>query len=89
MCPRLHTGYGAVMNEREEQLERFGEAVEKKKQDSEEASEQTRREDRGGAGSAVDGDQSSLYESGRTQDVLDPRDKSAGKGKKTADKWNQ
>ena len=77
------------MNEREEQLERFGEAVEKKKQDSKEASEQTRQEPPGDAGAAVTGDQRSLYERGRTQDVFDPRDKNSGKGKKTADKWNQ
>ena len=76
------------MNERDEQLERFGEAVEKKKQDSKEASEQTLQEPPGDAG-AVAGDQRSLHERGRTQDVFDPRDKNSGKGKKTADKWNQ
>jgi hypothetical protein len=30
-----------------------------------------------------------LEEDGRTQDVFSPRDKNAGKGKMTADKWNQ
>jgi hypothetical protein len=30
-----------------------------------------------------------LIEDGRTADVLSPREKSSGKGKKTADKWNQ
>jgi hypothetical protein len=35
------------------------------------------------------GRQRSLIEHGRRQDVLSPREKSSGKGKKTADKWNQ
>jgi hypothetical protein len=34
-------------------------------------------------------EQPSLLEHGRPQDVRDPRKKSTGKGKKTADKWNQ
>jgi hypothetical protein len=34
-------------------------------------------------------EQPSLLEHGRPQDVRDPRKKSSGKGKKTADKWNQ
>jgi hypothetical protein len=69
-----------------EQLERFGEAVERKKEESERASRQ------GGEtphGSKVDGDEPQLTERGRPQDERDPRAKNAGKGKKTADKWNQ
>jgi hypothetical protein len=34
-------------------------------------------------------EQRDLVEPGRPQDVRDPRSKSSGKGKKTADKWNQ
>jgi hypothetical protein len=34
-------------------------------------------------------EQPSLLEHGRPQDVRDPRKKNSGKGKKTADKWNQ
>jgi len=33
--------------------------------------------------------QADLNEPGRPQDTLDPRAKNSGKGKKTADKWNQ
>ncbi len=38
---------------------------------------------------AASEEQQSLVEDGRPQDVRDPRKKSSGKGKKTADKWNQ
>jgi len=34
-------------------------------------------------------EQVELTERGRPQDTRDPRAKSSGKGKKTADKWNQ
>ena len=72
----------------EQQREAFAAAVERKKQESEE-----RSHDPGpapDAGSAVDGDQHSLVSDGRkTQDVFSVRDKNSGKGKKTADKWNQ
>ncbi len=72
----------------EKQLERFGEVVEQKKETSKAASE------RGGAdqhpaGSELPEEQPSLISSGRTQDTRSPRAKNAGKGKKTADKWNQ
>jgi len=33
--------------------------------------------------------QAALVQPGRPPDVFSPRDKSSGKGKKTADKWNQ
>ena len=71
----------------ERQLERFGQAVERKKEESKEASEQT-GERRAGS-SPVSGDQESLEEKGRPQDARDERKKSSGKGKMTADKWNQ
>jgi hypothetical protein len=72
----------------EKQLERFGEAVERKKEQAREASEQTGEQH--AHGSAVDGDQPGpTIDPGREQDVRSPRDKNSGKGKKTADKWNQ
>jgi hypothetical protein len=70
----------------EEQLKRFGEAVEEKKRDSKEASEQDGQAYAGG--SPVEGDQSELAEQG-PQDVFDERKKNSRKGKVTADKWNQ
>jgi len=69
-----------------EQLERFGDAVEQKKKASKEASEQTGQQNP--AESTVGGDQQDLIQQG-PQDVRDERKKNAGKGKKTADKWNQ
>ncbi|HTQ69062.1 MAG TPA: hypothetical protein VMI13_10265 [Solirubrobacteraceae bacterium] len=33
--------------------------------------------------------QAALLQPGRPPDVFSPRDKGSGKGKKTADKWNQ
>ncbi|HEX8054612.1 MAG TPA: hypothetical protein VF517_16620 [Thermoleophilaceae bacterium] len=70
----------------DDQMERFGEAVEQKKQESRERSEQTR--DEPGSPGAVDGDQPDLVEQG-PQDVRDERKKNSGHGKVTADKWNQ
>jgi hypothetical protein len=72
---------------REQQREQFGEAVERKNEEARRKSEQGPDgvEPTGG----VHGDQESLTEHGRTQDVRSPRDKSTGHGKKTADKWNQ
>lgn len=80
---------------RERQRERFGEAVERKKQESERRS---RAQGSGGAEQdapdleptgGVHGDQESLYDRERPQDVIGPREKSSGKKKKTADNWNQ
>ena len=71
----------------EDQLERFGEAVERKKQEAKEASEQPHQENP--AGTDVGGDQPDLTAASRPQDTRDIRDKNSGKGKKTADKWNQ
>ena len=70
----------------DDQLERFGEAVEEKKRAAKEASERTGEQTPGG--SDVGGDQDNLIEQG-PQDVRDPRKKNVGKGKKTADKSNQ
>jgi hypothetical protein len=71
---------------KDDQLEQFGEAVEEKKEAAREASEQTGETPRG---SAVEGDQADLTSAARPQDVRSVRDKNSGKGKKTADKWNQ
>jgi len=71
-----------------QQQERFAAAVERKKADSEARSRATGEQTPGG--SAVDEDiQPSEIETGRPQDVYSVRDKNSGKGKKTADKWNQ
>jgi len=72
----------------EETRARFEAAVERKKDESRARSHQP-----GGntpAPATVDGDQHSLISDDRkTQDVYSVRDKNTGKGKKTADKWNQ
>ena len=74
-----------------DQQQAFEEAVERKKDESEARSRAQRP--MGGpppdAGGVSEAPQSSLIEDGRVQDTLSPRDKNAGKGKKTADKWNQ
>jgi hypothetical protein len=71
----------------DQQLERFGGAVEEKKQRSKEASERSPAPS--GGEQPVSGDQASLVEDGRPQDTRDERKKNSGHGKKTADKWNQ
>ena len=72
--------------------ERFEAAVERKKDEARERSHQhspTGVPPEAEAG-GVEGDQHSLISDGRkTQDVFSVRDKNSGKGKKTADKWNQ
>ena len=73
------------------QQQAFEEAVERKKDESEERSRAQRPMGGrpGDAAGVTEDPQSSLIEDGRVQDTLSPRDKNAGKGKKTADKWNQ
>lgn len=71
----------------EEQLDRFGDAVERKKKESKEASERAGEQPAGG--SPVTGDQHDLISHARPQDTADPRKKNVGHRKKTADKWNQ
>ena len=71
----------------EKQLDRFGQVVEEKKKRSKAASEAAGEAQPGG--SEVSGDQPDLESSARPQDTRSPRAKNAGKGKKTADKWNQ
>ena len=74
------------------QQQAFEEAVERKKDESEARSRAQRPtggpapEDPAGVS---DETQPSVIEDGRTQDTFSVRDKNTGKGKKTADKWNQ
>lgn len=76
------------MTEQEEQLERFGEAVERKKEEAKAKSEEAGQQNP--HGSAVDGDQPGpTIDPAYEQDVGSPRDKNSGHGKKSADKWNQ
>lgn len=78
-----------MTEERDRQLEQFGKAVDEKKQRAKEASEATGPGGDEAAGQDIGGDQQDLYEHGRPQDTRSARAKNAGKGKKTADKWNQ
>ena len=71
----------------DEQLERFGEAVERKKKAAKAASEEAG--DASPTRSPVEGDQSSIDEPGRPQDARSSRAKGSRKGDVTADKWNQ
>jgi hypothetical protein len=81
------------MDQREQELQRFREAVDRKSEQAREAAERTHDSPAGGTAGAVadavQGDEASLTERGRPQDTYDIRAKNAGKGKKTADKWNQ
>ena len=75
----------------EEQLERLRDAVDRKSEEADAAARAVRHSpaDPGPSAQGVGGDQRTLEEPGRTQDVFSARDKNAGHGKKTADKWNQ
>ena len=73
--------------EKAEQLQRFREAVDRKSEAAEAASHV--QSPGGTPPQAIQGSQRPLEEDGRTQDVFSVRDKNSGKGKKTADKWNQ
>jgi hypothetical protein len=78
------------MAEKDEQLEQMRDAVDRKADEAEAKSRATRH-DQGELPADEDGpgSQAGRTEPGRPQDVLSARDKNAGKGKKTADKWNQ
>lgn len=70
----------------DEQLDRFGEAVEQKNRAAEEASKAPHGDNPSVA--EIRGDQPvNAHE--RPQDVRSPRDKNTAKDKVTADKWNQ
>ena len=67
------------------ELDRFGEAVERKKEEAKRASEQP--DDPHGHKTELPPEQESRVEPGRPQDSRSIRAKNAWKGKKTADKW--
>jgi hypothetical protein len=71
-----------------DQLERFGEAVEEKKEEAKQRSEATGDQHP----PAADADPTypdPKLDRTREQGEPDPRAKNSGHGKKTADKWNQ
>lgn len=76
-----------------EQQKRFREAVDRKSAESEEASKHPEESPRTGPSVALD--ESGEMQPGlqtddrRRQDTLSARAKNEGKGKKTADNWNQ
>jgi len=67
------------MDEQDRQQERFKQAVEEKSAQAREQAEASRAE--------AENAQLDAHE--REQGEVDPRTKNSGKGKKTADKWNQ
>ena len=74
-----------------QQQQAFEEAVERKKEESEARSRAQRpiSGPPGEDGGVAEEIQSALVDPGTTQDTFSIRDKNAGKGQKTADKWNQ
>ena len=76
-----------------EQQKRFREAVDRKSEAAEEASHHPGRNPAQGSPTTLDASgemQPGLQTDDRsTQDTFSVRDKNSGKGKKTADKWNQ
>ena len=77
------------MTDKDQQIDRLREAVQRKMADSDAAARADRSVTRGAPPDEGEGTQASLTEPGRTQDVYSVRDKNSQKGKKTADKWNQ
>jgi hypothetical protein len=75
----------------EQQKQAFEEAVERKKEESEARSRAQRpiSGPPGDGGGVAEEIQADLVEPGTSQDTFSIRDKNAGKGQKTADKWNQ
>ncbi|MCW3041097.1 MAG: hypothetical protein JWM31_3002 [Solirubrobacterales bacterium] len=76
------------MDAKEQQLEHLRDAVDRKAEAAKQASEKP-PEEAADPTAGIDGDQASLWATGRTQDALDPRAKNSRHGKVTADKWNQ
>jgi hypothetical protein len=72
-----------------ETLDRFGDAVEERKRQAEEASHHPRQEPSTRSSVNATDEQSARVDPAHTQDDRSVRDKNSGKGKKTADKWNQ
>ena len=65
--------------------EMLKEGVERKKEESDARSRESAPNPKGGMTDASE----ELLDAGRTQDEFSTRAKNTGKGKKTADKWNQ
>ncbi|MDP9400870.1 MAG: hypothetical protein M3P39_08005 [Actinomycetota bacterium] len=75
----------------DEQRKRFEQALERKQQEAQEKGEtqqpfSTQADDPSGVHTTIE---QSLIAPGTPQDTFSARDKNQGKGKKTADKWNQ
>jgi hypothetical protein len=78
------------MDERDEQLQHLRDAVDRKSAEAEAASRATAERPPGSrARVTAEDEQARRTERGRTQDTRSAREKNAGHGKKTADKWNQ
>jgi hypothetical protein len=78
------------VTEKDEQLEHFRDVVDREAQDAEAKSRATQRDQaKLPTDDEARGAQPSVTEPGRPQDAFSARNKNAGKGKKTADKWNQ
>ena len=75
------------MTDKDQQLQQFREAVDRKAEAAEEASHA--QPERRGHDDAGPESQRSRVDTAHTQDEFSVRDKNTGKGKKTADKWNQ
>jgi hypothetical protein len=73
-----------------DQKQRFADAVARKNAEAKARSEQRPADADAAGGSPVTEEiQASEIDPGRPQDTMSARDKNTGKGKKTADKWNQ
>jgi len=77
------------MTDKDQQIDRLREAVERRMADADAASRADRSLSGGAPPDGGEPTQASLIEPGRTQDTFSVRDKNSQKGKKTADKWNQ
>ena len=76
----------------EDQKQRFRAAVDKKSAAAEKASHHPEQSPRSGSSVTLDAAgemQPGIQTDDTTQDTLSARAKNTGKGKKTADKWNQ
>jgi hypothetical protein len=76
------------MSKRDEQRKRVRDALKHKSERERERADAGERDLRAGGGEIAPS-QRDLVEEGRPPDVLSPREKSSGHGKKTADVWNQ
>jgi len=75
------------MTDKDQQLKHLRDAVDRKAEAAEEASHA--QPDHAPPDDLGHGGQASRIDTAHTQDDFSIRDKNTGKGKKTADKWNQ